>query len=212
MGEKKSSAKSELNEKLDLILQNQQRILDNEEKILGEELKLEEMERQDLEGDQKTIHSEEQALKELEKLEKNLKSSISSPLKKITTQDFVKGFIGAFIGVMGHFAFAKAADIALYLDPIRATLMYIVALIIIIGMLYFTGFRKIEKHIVMKFIPLRATSLFFVSIITILFVNLLFNKIYFPLSFTEVYNLIAANIILASMGAATADLIGRVEG
>lgn len=212
MNPTKSSKKSELNEKLDKILLNQKKILKNEEKILGEELKLEEMERQDLEGDQKTIHSEEQALKELEKLEKNLKASITSPLKKLTTQDFVKGFIGAFIGVMGHFAFAKAADIAPYLDPIRATLMYVVALIIIIGMLYFTGFRKIEKHIVMRFIPLRATSLFIVSILTILFVNILFNKIHFPLSFGEVYNVVAANIILASMGAATADLIGRVEG
>jgi hypothetical protein len=170
------------------------------------------MERLDLEGDQKTIKSEEQALKELAKLEKNLKSSLSSPIKKITTQDFIKGFIGAFIGVMGHFAFAKAADIAVGLDPIRASLMYVVAMIIIIGMLYFTGFRKIEKHIIMKFIPLRATSLFVVSIITILFVNLLFNKIHFPLSFSEVYYVVAANIILASMGAATADLIGRVEG
>lgn len=208
----KNSKKNSLNEKLDLILLNQKAILKNEEKILGEELKLEEMEERDLEGDKKTIETEEQALKELAKLEKTLKASISSPIKKITSQDFIKGFIGAFIGVMGHFAFAKAADIALELDMVRASLMYVVALIIIIGMLYFTGFRKIEKHIVMKFIPLRATSLFVVSIITIIFVNLLFNKIHIPLSFSEVYSVVAANIILASMGAATADLIGRVEG
>jgi hypothetical protein len=209
---KTTSNKIGLNEKLDLILSNQKAILKNEEKILGEELKIEEMERLDLEGDEKVIQSEEHALKELAKLEKNLKASINSPIKKITIQDFIKGFIGAFIGVMGHFAFVKAADIALGLDPIRAALMYVVALIIIIGMLYFTGFRKIEKHIVMKFIPLRATSLFVVSIITIIFVNLLFNKIHIPLSLNEIYYVVSANIILASMGAATADLIGRVEG
>ncbi len=200
-----------LNEKLDKILINQEKILENESKILGEELKIEEMETKDLEGDEKTIQNEEEALKELAKLEKSIKSSISSPLKKMTYQDLLKGFIGAFIGVMGHFAFAKAADLVPYIDPIRSALMYVIALIIIVGMLYFTGFRKIEKQVVMKFIPLRATSLFLVSIFTIILVNVLFNKIHYPFSFSEIYSIVAVNIILASMGATTADLIGRVE-
>ena len=200
-----------LNDKLDLILENQKIILENESKILGEEMKLEDMELKDLEGDKKTIETEEEALKELSKLEKQLKKSISSPIKKITSRDLVKGFIGAFVGVIGHFAFAKAADIAPTLDFLRATLMYIFAAIILVGMLYFTGFRKIEKQIVFKFIPLRATSLFLVSIISILFINILFNKIHYPFIFSEVYSVVAANIILASMGAATADLIGGSE-
>lgn len=199
-----------LNKKLDEILKNQKTILENEEKILKEESKLEEMEAKDLQGDQKIARSEKDALKELQKLEKEF-SKESSPITQITKKDFIKGFIGAFVGVMGHFAFSKAADLAPTLGVYRASIMYIIAFIMIIGMLYYTGFRTIRKQTIFHFMPARATILYCVSIITIILVNVLFGKLQIPFSFMEVYTLVGANIILAVMGAGTADLIGRVE-
>ena len=200
-----------LNEKLDLILKNQKTIMKNEEKILGEEKKVEELEEFEIKHEKNVEKSEEETLKELSMLEKEIKGSISNPIKKITKRDLFKGFVGAFVGVMSHFAFAKAADIAIDLTILRSTILYIVALIIVVVMLYYTGFRKIEKHIILKFMPLRAIVLYSVSILTIIIVNLLFGKLHFPVSFIGLYNLIGASIILAVMGAGTADLIGREE-
>ncbi len=208
---KTSSKKSSLNAKLNLILENQEKILKNEAKILGEEERIEEMEQEELKEENETQKTEAEALKELEQLEKDLKKNISSPMKKITKRDIFKGFVGAFVGVMSHFAFSKAADIAPTLDFYRSTILFIVALIIVIVMLYYSGFRTIEKHIILKFMPLRAIILYVVSIVTILIVNLLFGKLHFPIHFNEVYQLVAASIILAVMGAGTADLIGRSE-
>jgi uncharacterized membrane protein len=207
----KNKDTSELNKKLDLLLKNQKKILKFEEKILGEEKKLEELEEKDLEGDVKTIQTEEEALRELANLKKTLQKSKTSAIKKITIKDMVKGFIGSFIGVMSHLTFTKAASIAPTLSLTRASLIYIVSIIILIGMLYYTGFRKVEKKIVLRFVPLRVVVLFSVAILSILFVNLLFGKLHFPITFIELYKLVSANMILAVMGAATADLIGRVE-
>lgn len=203
--------KNSLNEKLDLILKNQELILENEAKILGEEAKIEEMETQELNEEKKFEKSEDEALKELKTLEHQMKKNFSSPLKKITKRDVFKGFIGAFIGVVGHYAFSKATDIAPTLGFWRSTVLYIVAFAIIVVMLYYTGFRNIKKNIVLKFIPLRAITLYSVSIVTILIVYLMFGKIYFPISFMELYSLVGASIILAVIGAGTADLIGRSE-
>lgn len=200
-----------LNDKLDIILSNQKKILKNEERILGEEVKIEEFETRELNDDNLMEKSEEDILKELSHLENEFKTSFSHPLKKITKRDIVKGFIGAFVGVMSHFAFSKAADIAITLEPWRSTVLYVVAFFIITIMLYYTGFRNIEKHLIVKFMPIRATLLYLVSILTIIFVNALFGKLHFPVSFLEMYNLVGASIIIAVMGAGTADLIGRSE-
>lgn len=201
----------ELNKKLDLILENQKKILRNEQKIIGEELKLEELEKIELENESLNQKTEEEALAEIHELEKQLKKNNFNPIKKITKRDVFKGFIGAFVGVMGHFAFSKASELAAYIDIYRATVLYFVAFSIIIIMLYYTGFRNVQKQLVIKFMPLRAIILYTVSIVTIVIVNLLFGKIHFPIHFTELYILISANIILAVMGAGTADLIGNTE-
>jgi uncharacterized membrane protein len=204
MAEKRMS----LNEKLDEILANQKKILRNEEKILGEEKKLEDMESEELKNEESSLNSEEEALRELEKLEKAIKQGSLHPLKKVTRRDIFKSFIGAFFGIMGHFAFYKGADIAAGLSILRATVLYLVAFVIIIVMLYYTGFRKIKTNFVMKFLPYRAVIIYLVSALTIIIVNLLFNKVHFPIHFSEVYTLVGASIILAVIGAGTADLIG----
>jgi len=203
--------KNSLNNKLDEILTNQHKILRNEQKLLGEEEKIEVLEEKEMKNEDKNQKTEEEALEELDNLEEELKKSISSPIKKISKRDIFKGFIGAFVGVISHFAFIKAYDIAPHLTFLRATSLYVVAFFIIIMMLYYTGFRNVEKRTVLKFMPIRATILFLVSILTAIIVNILFGKIYIDASFITYYKLVAANIILAVMGAGTADLIGRGE-
>ena len=200
--------KDALNEKLDLILKNEKRILANQGKILGEEKKLEDMEAKDLANDEDNLRTEEEALRELEKLERTIKKGSLTPLKKVTRRDVFKSFIGAFFGIMGHFAFYKGADIAANLSIWRATVLYLVAFVIIVVMLYYTGFRKIKKNFVLRFLPYRAVIIYFVSALTVVIVNLLFNKIHFPIHFVEIYTLVGASIILAVIGAGTADLIG----
>ena len=210
---KKSSKKiqeGDLNKKLDQILKNQETILENERKILGEEQEIKELGMQELEKENLELSQGENTLQSLEELQNSIKEGSRRTVRKITKRDFVKGFIGAFIGVMSHFAFTKAVYIAEGLNFIRSTYLYIVALIIILAMLYYTGFRNIQRQTVLKFLPMRATILYGVSIFTILFVNLLFDQIV-NYSFLGLYNLVAANIILAVIGAGTADLIGKME-
>jgi uncharacterized membrane protein len=211
MKKNKKSSKDILNEKLDKILKNEDLILKNQKKILKEESKLEDLEEKELKEEELTLNSEKDAIEELKKLEEKLKKSKSNPLLSITKIDIVKGFIGSFLGVISHFAFSYASKIAAEISLFNATLLYIVAFIIIIIMLYYSGFRKVKKHLIFKFMPLRAVVLYLVSIITILFVNLLFGKIHFPINFIEIYKLVGASIILAVMGAGTADLIGKNE-
>ena len=211
----KNNKKQSLNKKLDKILKNEDEILKNQRKILSKEKEIEKLEKEELSKEEElkasVLKTEEETLAELEELQKNLDKSLSSPMKKITKRDVFKGFIGAFVGIIGHFAFLKASDVALEISILRATILYFVAFLIIIIMLYFTGFRKVEMRIVMKFMPFRAGILFTVSIVTIIFVNMIFGKIHPPIEFSEIYKLVSANIILAVIGAGTADLIGRVD-
>jgi len=200
--------KVSLNDKLDQILKNQKKILDNEEKILGEEAKLEELELQELEKENKEIENEELTLAELKRLEKDFNKKLSSPITRITKRDFFKGFIGASFGILGHFAFSKAVDIAYNLSIFRATVLYIVAFLTIVVMLYYTGFRNVKKNVILSFMPKRALILYGVSILAILLINILFGKISNFFSFVEIYKLVGANIMLAVIGAGTADLIG----
>ncbi|MFP4402057.1 MAG: hypothetical protein ACLFPL_02400 [Candidatus Nanoarchaeia archaeon] len=214
---KKTTPKTDMNSKLDKMLKNQEIIIENEQKILGEEARIiskeeeiENFEREEFSKEESEIHDEKTALDGLLELQQKLENHSKQSMRKITKKDFFKGFIGSFIGVISHFAFIKAVDVSAELSFTRASALYVVAAVIIITMLYYTGFKQIQKRLIFSFIPLRATILYVVSIFTILFVNFLFGQIesYQPL---DLYNLIAANIILAVIGAGTADLIGRVE-
>ncbi|MCA9487109.1 DUF2391 family protein [Candidatus Woesearchaeota archaeon] len=202
----------DINERLNKILSNQNKIMRQQEKILGEEEKLEDLEEKELRLESEQKKTDIDALRELAKIETQLRKSASEPMKHITRRDLVKGTIGAFFGVISHFAFAKATkEIAPHLDIVRTTLLYIIAFAIIILMLYYTGFRKVQRYSLFTFLPLRATILYCVSILVIIFVNLLFGEISFPLSFVSLYKVVGASIILAVLGAGTADLIGRSE-
>ncbi len=200
-----------LNRKLNQILKNQKKILENESIILGEEEKLEEINKKEIQKEEIEIKDEQEALKELSELENKLKKTVSKPLRKITQKDLIKGFIGSFFGIIAHFSFAKGVLIAKNLNFLSSTVLFITGFIIINIMLYYSGFRTVKRQLMFKFMPIRASIIFLVSIFTIILVLFLFNEIHFPIHPIELYNLIAANIILAIIGAGTADLIGKNE-
>ncbi len=199
--------KKSINEKIYEILKYQKKLYNLEKKILKEEEEIEEKE-QEIEFEEK---KEEDLISDLESLEKKLNKNLNSKIKKITKRDFFKGFVGAFIGVVGHFAFSKAVDVGYHLNLINATFLYVFSFIMIVLMLYYTGFRNIETKFVLRFMPLRATVLYLVSFITVIFVYLIFGKIDFSMDIVKIYKLVSASMVLAVMGAGTADLIGRGE-
>jgi len=201
--------KNLLNEKLNLILENQKKILINESEILKKEVEVELLEKKELKKEDLEIKSEEEALEELTKLESEIKKNVENPIKTITKKDVIKSFVGAFIGTVGHFAFYEGVHIAEELNFLNATILYFIAFLIVLLLLYYSGFRKIKKHIILKFLPLRAILIYSVSIVTIIFVYIIFGKLHLPINLFDFYKLISANIILAVLGAGTADLIGK---
>ena len=191
------------------ILEGQKKILEGQKKILKEETKIQTLEKQDLEVDKLSEKEQFEKLKELESLEKDIKLSITNPLKNITKMDAAKGFVGAFFGTIGHFAFYKGLEISTTLSVLQSTILYLVSIFILVIALYFSGFRKIEKNTIIKFMPIRTLLLFSVSVLTIILVYILFGRITFESSFIEIYQSVSSVIILAVLGAATADLIGK---
>ncbi|MGV8162502.1 MAG: hypothetical protein ACP5N2_04195 [Candidatus Nanoarchaeia archaeon] len=215
--------------KLDLIIRrlaviekNQKSLMDKEDvlkkeedKIFEEEKKFTDFEKKELLEDKKIEDEEKEELLELKKIE-NLEHSIKenlkeSPLKRITYRDITKGIIGAFFGIVGHFAFVEGTHLSENFSFMRSTLLLISAFIIILMFLYFSGFRKVNDKFIFEFLPIRAVVIFFSSILTVFIVLLLYGFVDLNTSFMHVYNSVAAISILAVLGAGTADLIGRNE-
>lgn len=203
-------SKDELNRKLDLILKNENKILKNEKKLLQEDKTIENFNKEEIADEKADLNEEKVVFNEINAIENELKEN-NSPLIKVTKQDILKGFIGSFFGILAHFTFSEGKVVAETLNFYNATLLYVIAFFTINLILYYTGFRKIKKHLILKLVPYRAMVIYLVSIITIIFVYLIFGEIHLPMTFLHLYNLVAANIILAVIGAGTADLIGRSE-
>lgn len=208
--------------KIDLILKKlnqieltQKKISKEEEQLIAEEEEMLSLEKKEIVEEsviEKKEDEEIDELKKIEALEQNIKKGMKdSPLKRITYRDITKGIIGAFFGVVGHFAFAKGPELAEKFSFFRSTLLFVVSFVIILLFLYFSGFKNVKDKLFLRFFPLRAFVIYFSSIITIIVVLLLYGKIYFHMPFEQIYNTIAAISILAVLGAATADLIGKNE-
>ena len=198
------------NKKLNIeeVLSNQKEILENQKKIIKKEEKLEDIEKK-LKKDEK---EDKKLLKELEKVELHIKNDLNSTLTKVTKRDLFKGFIGATIGVLGHFAFYKGYEISQVLSVFQATILFFSAFILLNIILFYAGFRNIEKTYILKFMPLRSLTLFGISIFSIIVINSLFGILnIFTDSLKDIYILISTNLIIAVIGAATADLIGKNE-
>lgn len=196
----------QINKKLDKILNNQKLILKQEKNILDDENKI-------LAGEKKQFLKEEDELKQIEELEREIMSSINkdSALKKITHKDVTKGMIGAFFGIVGHFAFAKGSSIAAEFSYLRSTAILVTSFAIITVFLYYAGFRKVNDKFLFKFLPVRAMTIYATALTTITFVLILYGVIDFNTSFQSYYNTLAAISVLAVLGAGTADLLGKVE-
>ena len=219
---KKSASKKSLSKRIESIEENQEKMLGLLRKVLDEEKIIEKEEEKELAmerteiAEQSRVEADEEKeleeLKKLEDLEKQIEKEVEvSPLKRITYRDITKGVIGAFFGIVGHFAFAEGVHIAEEFSVLRSTLLLATAFIIIIIFLYFAGFRRIDDKFVFKILPIRAIVIFISSLITIYLVLLLYGKIDFSTPFHAVYNTISAISILAVIGAGTADLIGKQE-
>ncbi|MBI5002606.1 DUF2391 family protein [Candidatus Woesearchaeota archaeon] len=218
--EKRTTALSSVEKKIDLILEQQklllekQNILQQEEKRIEEKEKkietLEIEEKKEEERIEKVAEEEESTLQQLEELEKEIKQEVKrSPLKKITYRDFTKGMIGAFIGIVAHFSFLEGLDVAENFTMLRASLLYFIAFLIGVSFLYFSGFRSVEDKTILKIIPLRILVIYASAIFVTFIVLAVFGIITMQSNFEEVYKTIAAISILAILGACTADLMGK---
>lgn len=151
----------------------------------------------------------EKEAEKIEKLERDIKKEVTQkPLTKFNFKDLNKGIIGAFIGVVAHFGFIYGKAIAKYISVPRATLLIVFSYLLIIILMYETGYREIEEKRMLKILPRRATIIYLTSLIVVVVIFFMFNLIDFsdPIA---LYKEIAVTSVLASVGAGTADLIGR---
>ena len=204
--EEKTINMDKLAERLDKLDKKQTKILKLQNTLLKKEeeiLKLEE----------KIYDSEKKSRKYYKNLdEKKLKTLFErkpKKLGKITYKDITKAIIGAFFGIMGHFAFAKGIDIAQEHTIMRSSLLLITSFFILILFLYYSGFRDIKPQFFLKIIPVRAAVIYVAAIFTVIFVLFLYGIINFNTPINIAYNYIAAVSILAVLGAGTSDLIGN---
>ncbi len=204
---------AEINRKLDRLLSMQSQLLAKEEVVAREEEKVLSLTAAEGAEEHKLEEVAEKELSELEQLkamEKRIQSEVSThPLRKITFRDFTKGMIGAFIGIVAHFSFLEGLHVAENFTMFRATLLYLISLLIGIAFLYFAGFRYVGDRLVLRFIPLRIVVIYFTAILVVLLVLWLFGSITLASHFSEVYKTVSAISILAILGACTADLIGK---
>lgn len=151
----------------------------------------------------------EKETEDVEKLEKQIKRDTGSkPLTKLGMQDVNRGIIGAFVGVVAHFAFIYGKQIAQSISITRATVLIVFSYVMIILLMYETGYREIKEKKLLNILPRRATVVFLTSIIVVFVIFFLFNQINFS-DLIGLYKQIAVTSVLASLGAGTADLIGR---
>ena len=166
-----------------------------------------------LEEDKKIESLERKQLKELEELEKLERKIVEQtkphPLRQLTYRDITKATIGAFIGIVAHFAFLEGVHLSESIDMGRAVLILVVSYFIGGGLLYVTGFRKVKTVKVFKFIPLRLTVIYFTAIGVILFVLYLFGILGAGAHFEEVFKQVAVISVPAIIGASAADLLGH---
>jgi uncharacterized membrane protein len=196
----KKRKKRTVNDKLDLIIRNERKILKNQKKIVLEE--------QEQSEDQENLEDlEKKQLQELDDLEKQIYDQVGKhPLTKITIRDFFKGMVGAFVGIISHFAFSKGVEIAMKISNFQAGMLYLVSFIIGAVLLYATGFRRIKQVKFFSFMPVRILVLYSVAILTVTAVLTIFKQYH---SLNELYKQVAVVSLPAIIGAGAADLIGR---
>ncbi|MEK6968198.1 MAG: hypothetical protein AABX51_06210 [Nanoarchaeota archaeon] len=202
---KKKIKKLSLSKKLDVILQKEEQVLRRESAIAAEEKKEDKEEK-------KIEFLEEQELseiRELEKLEKEIKNQIKEhPLKKIGGRDVIKGLAGGFAGVIVHNALYYGTAIAGTFDNFRAIMWFFLAFIMGGILLYASGYRKVEDKKTLWIIPLRLTILYCAALVVSIAALFLYSP-GFGSDVEKSMHLLAAVQMSATIGAVTADMLGR---
>lgn len=146
---------------------------------------------------------------EVEKLEREIKQEVTTkPLAKLSIRDLNRGIIGAFIGVVAHFAFFYGKEVAGQITVTRATVLLIFSYLLLVILMYETGYREIKETRLFGVLPKRATAIYVTSLIVVLATLFLFNQIDLS-DAAGLYKQIAVTSVLASLGAGAADLIGK---
>ncbi len=196
---------SSVSKKLDKILKGQ-------EKLYREELKIETEESEEKKGEEQIKELEKKQLTEieaLERIEKEVEKEVKQhPLTKVTINDLWRGSLGAFVGTTLHYTVYYGVEIAENLTVSRATIIYILSFIVGAVFLYITGFMKIKDKAALKYLPIRVTLLYAVSILVSVGVLYLFFPA-FGASFEAAYKQTATVSLIAVIGACTADLLRR---
>lgn len=207
---KKSDRLSRIESKLNQILNYEKKEVKEEKKIEKEEDVVEQLERKQLHE----IEEEEKELKKIEAFEQELKKQVGShPLTKITIRDVSKGLVGAFFGIVSHYAFLEGAHIAEEFSILRATGLLIFSFFLGFTFMYATGFRQIKEKTLIKFFPLRVVSIYLISLVSIFIALSLYGVIQWELGIANIdwiliYKEVASISIPAIMGASAAELIG----
>ena len=211
--QKKSKGRlSRIEKKVDEVLKLEKRQIKEEKLLKKGEDEVTQLEKQQL----KVLASEEEELKKIEQFEKEIRREVGShPLTKITIKDVGKGMIGAFIGIVSHYAFLEGARVAeeSQFTYVRATVLLISAFILGLIFMYATGFRKVKETTLIRFFPLRVLFIYGISILAIFIVLSLYGIInvelgFGALDFGLIYKQVASISIPAIIGASAADLIG----
>lgn len=187
--------------------------------ILAEEKKVEhkvedvEKKEESIEKKEAEIAREEKKLEKetakVENIEKKIAKEVDDkPLTTFDARDLNKGIIGAFIGVVAHFGFIYGKAIATVITLPRATLLLVFSYLLIIILMYETGYRNIKEKRLLGILPKRATIIYITSLAVVIIIFYLFGMVDLkdPLG---LYKQVAVTSILASLGAGTADLLGK---
>ena len=123
-------------------------------------------------------------------------------------RDLNRGIVGAFIGVVAHFGFVYGSVLADKITTPRAALLLAFSYLLIVVLMYETGYREIKEKRILGVLPKRATFIFITSIVVVAAIFFLFNMVDLkdPVGF---FKQIAVTSVLASLGAGTADLLGK---
>lgn len=207
-----------LSEQEDKILEKERLLKKEEDRILSMEHRIEKEERRILK-EEEAILKEEQRIEEQERLLLEKEAQVHSitheieqevterPLKKLSMRDVYKAIVGAFFGVVAHFAFVEGAHVADHISFARATVILVVAYLLGILLIDKSGFKQVQEQRFLKIIPVRVSVIYLVSLSVIITIFLIFNQ--FHESLVDVYKGVAVTSILAMLGAASADMIGH---
>jgi len=179
-----------------------------EQKVNGMEKKENEIEKKESQiiAEEKKVEKETE---QIEKIEKEIRKEVASkPLSQLTLRDINKGIIGAFIGVVAHFAFIYGRQIAKDLTMPRAVILIMLSYALIVMMMYETGYRDVKEKRILGILPKRATAIYATSLIVIPVIFYLFNQLNLS-DPADLFKQIAVSSVFASIGAGTADLIGK---